>query len=54
MNVPLLKEIVDTTRIDKIIPTLNFLVKKAKVIIISHMVTEKIVKELSLKPIIKH
>ena len=55
LNVPLLKgEIVDTTRIDKIIPTLNFLVeKKAKVIIISHIGRPKgkIVKELSLKPI---
>ena len=39
LNVPLKNgKITDTTRIDKIIPTLNFLVKKkAKIIIISHI-----------------
>ena len=55
LNVPLEKEkITDTTRIDKILPTLNFLIKKnAKIIILSHIGRPKgkIVKELSLKPI---
>ena len=55
LNVPLKNgKITDTTRIDKIIPTLNFLVKKkAKIIIISHIGRPdgKIVKELSLEPI---
>ncbi len=55
LNVPLEKEkITDTTRIDKILPTLNFLIKeKAKIIILSHVGRPKgkIVKELSLKPI---
>ena len=55
LNVPLKKEnILDTTRIDKIIPTLKFLNKqKAKVIILSHVGRPKgkILKELSLKPI---
>ena len=55
LNVPLEKnKITDTTRIDKIIPTLNFLIKeKAKIIILSHVGRPKgkIVKELSLKPI---
>ncbi len=44
----------DTTRIDKILPTLNFLIKeKAKIIILSHVGRPKgkIVKELSLEPI---
>ena len=47
-------KITDTTRIDKILPTLNFLIKeKAKIIILSHVGRPKgkIVKELSLKPI---
>ena len=55
LNVPLEKEkITDTTRIDKILPTLNFLIKeKAKIIILSHVGRPKgkIVEELSLKPI---
>ncbi|MDC3101151.1 phosphoglycerate kinase [Candidatus Pelagibacter sp.] len=55
LNVPLYKnKITDTTRIDKILPTLNFLLKeKAKIIILSHVGRPKgkIVKELSLKPI---
>ena len=49
LNVPLKNgKITDTTRIDKIIPTLNFLVKKkSKIIIISHIGRPdgKIVKE---------
>ena len=38
LNVPLQKKnITDTNRIDKIIPTINFLLKKkAKILIISH------------------
>jgi len=55
LNVPLEGDkITDTTRIDKILPTLNFLIKeKAKIIILSHVGRPKgkIVKELSLKPI---
>ncbi len=55
LNVPLDKgKITDTTRIDKILPTLNFLIKeKAKIIILSHVGRPKgkIVKELSLEPI---
>ena len=55
LNVPLKRnKITDTTRIDKILPTLNFLIKeKAKIIILSHVGRPKgkIVKELSLKPI---
>ena len=55
LNVPLEKDkITDTTRIDKILPTLNFLIKeKAKIIILSHVGRPKgrIVKELSLEPI---
>tara|TARA_B100000989_G_scaffold160420_1_gene119755 strand:+ start:734 stop:1912 length:1179 start_codon:yes stop_codon:yes gene_type:complete len=55
LNVPLNKgNIIDTTRIDKILPTLKFLNKqKAKVIIVSHVGRPKgkILKELSLKPI---
>ena len=57
LNVPLEKAyITDTTRIDKILPTLNFLIKKnAKIIILSHVGRPrgKIVKELSLEPIRK-
>ncbi len=39
LNVPLERDkITDTTRIDKILPTLNFLIKeKAKIIILSHV-----------------
>ena len=55
LNVPLERDkITDTTRIDKILPTLNFLIKqKAKIIILSHVGRPKgkIVKELSLNPI---
>ena len=55
LNVPLEKgRITDTTRIDKILPTLNFLIKEqAKIIILSHVGRPKgkIVKELSLGPI---
>ena len=55
LNVPLKNgNITDTTRIDKILPTLNFLIQqKTKIIILSHVGRPKgkIVKELSLKPI---
>ena len=55
LNVPLINgKITDTTRIDKILPTINFLLKsEAKIIILSHVGRPKgkIVKELSLKPI---
>ncbi len=55
LNVPLEKgKINDTTRIDKILPTLKFLLKeKAKIIIISHVGRPKgkIEKKLSLEPI---
>ena len=55
LNVPIINgKITDTNRIDKIIPTLNFLIKKkAKIIIVSHVgrPNGKIVKELSLEPI---
>jgi len=55
LNVPLNNgKITDTTRIDKILPTINFLLKsEAKIIILSHVGRPKgkIVKELSLKPI---
>ncbi len=55
LNVPLENgKIIDTTRIDKILPTLNFLIQSnSKIIILSHVGRPKgkIVKELSLKPI---
>ena len=55
LNVPLKNSIIqDTTRIDKIIPTLLFLLKNnSKVIIISHIGRPKgkIVENLSLKPV---
>jgi len=55
LNVPLDNgKITDTTRIDKILPTINFLLKnEAKIIILSHVGRPKgkIIKELSLKPI---
>ena len=55
LNVPLDNgRITDTTRIDKIIPTINFLLKNdAKIIILSHVGRPKgkIVNGLSLKPI---
>ena len=55
LNVPLNNgKITDTTRIDKILPTINFLLKNnAKVIIMSHVGRPKgkIVNDLSLNPI---
>ncbi|MDC1280381.1 phosphoglycerate kinase [Pelagibacteraceae bacterium] len=55
LNVPLDDgRITDATRIDKILPTINFLLKNdAKIIILSHIGRPKgkIVKDLSLKPI---
>ena len=58
LNVPLLGDkITDTTRIDKILPTLNFLISQnAKIIIISHVGRPKgkVINELSLKPICKN
>jgi phosphoglycerate kinase len=58
LNVPLSNgEITDTTRIDKILPTINFLLKnEAKIIILSHVGRPKgeVVNELSLKPICKN
>ena len=55
LNVPLDNgKITDTTRIDKILPTINFLLKsEAKIIILSHVGRPKgkIINELSLKPI---
>ncbi len=55
LNVPLNSgKITDTTRIDKIIPTLKFLIeKKAKIIILSHVGRPKgeVVNKLSLKPV---
>ena len=57
LNVPLDNgKITDTTRIDKIIPTINFLLKNdAKIIILSHVGRPKgkFVDELSLEPICK-
>jgi len=54
LNVPLDNgKITDTTRIDKIIPTIGFLLKKkSKIIILSHIGRPKgkVVSELSLKP----
>ena len=55
LNVPLDNgKITDTTRIEKILPTLRFLIKQnSKIIILSHVGRPKgkIVNELSLKPI---
>ena len=55
LNVPIKNgKIADTNRIDKIIPTLEFLLKKkAKIIIISHFgrPNGKVVEELSLEPV---
>ena len=55
LNVPIVNgKIADTTRIDKILPTLKFLIKEnSKIIILSHIGRPKgkIVKKLSLKPI---
>ena len=53
LNVPIKNgKIIDSNRIDKVVPTLEFLLKKkAKIIIISHVGRPKgkIVKELSLE-----
>ena len=55
LNVPLENgKITDTTRIDKILPTIKFLLKKnAKIIILSHIGRPKgkIISSLSLKPL---
>ena len=55
LNVPLENGIItDTTRINKILPTINFLRKNnSKIIILSHVGRPKgkVVNELSLKPI---
>jgi phosphoglycerate kinase len=55
LNVPLIdNKITDTTRIDKILPTLKFLISQnTKIIIISHVGRPKgqVVNELSLRPI---
>jgi phosphoglycerate kinase len=55
LNVPLIdNRITDTTRIDKIIPTLKFLISQnTKIIIISHVGRPKgeVINELSLRPI---
>jgi len=57
LNVPIVDDkITDTTRIDKILPTLKFLISQnPKIIIISHVGRPKgkVVNELSLKPICK-
>ncbi len=58
LNVPLENgKITDTTRIDKIIPTLKFLIKKnSKIIILSHVGRPKgkFVNELTLNPICEY
>jgi phosphoglycerate kinase len=58
LNVPLKNnQITDTTRIDKILPTLNFLIQqKAKIIIISHIGRPKgkINLVLSMKPVCEY
>ena len=55
LNVPIKNgKILDSTRINKILPTINFLLKSnAKIIILSHVgrPNGKIVNELSLKPV---
>ena len=55
LNVPIKNGIItDQTRIDKILPIINFLIKKrTKILIISHVGRPKgkINKDLSLKPI---
>ena len=55
LNVPLKNgTITDTTRIDKVLPTIKFLLKQnSKIIILSHVGRPKgkIIKDLSLKPI---
>jgi len=58
LNVPLNNgNITDTTRIDKILPTLKFLIEQnSKIIILSHIgrPNGKVVKELSLQPVCKY
>ena len=58
LNVPLKEnKITDTTRIDKILPTLEYLIKKeSKIIIISHIGRPKgkIDKKLSMLPVCKY
>ena len=58
LNVPLKNGVItDQTRIDKILPVIEFLLKnKSKIIIISHVGRPKgnVVKDLSLKPIYKN
>ena len=58
LNVPLNRQkITDSNRIDKIIPTLNFLIKnKAKILILSHVGRPKgkVIKELSMEPICEY
>ena len=58
LNVPLKNGLItDPTRIDKILPIIDFLVKKnSKIIIISHIGRPKgnINKELSLKPVCEY
>ena len=58
LNVPLKNgKITDSTRIDKILPTLKFLIKEnSKIIILSHVGRPKgkVVNELTLKPICKY
>ncbi len=55
LNVPLKNgEITDTTRIDKVLPTIEFLLKQdSKIIILSHIGRPKgkVIRDLSLKPI---
>ena len=54
LNIPIYNSsITDTNRIDKIIPTINFLIKKAKIVIISHIGRPKgkIEDELSMEPV---
>ena len=57
LNVPLKNgKITDTTRIDKVLPTIKFLLKQnSKIVILSHVGRPKgkVIKDLSLKPIQK-
>ena len=57
LNVPLKNnQITDATRIEKILPTLNFLIKKnCNIVIISHIGRPKgkVIKGMTLKPISK-
>ena len=58
LNVPLQKKnIIDTNRIDKIIPTLTFLINnRAKILILSHVGRPKgrVIEELSMSPICEY